>query len=436
MRNISAALILVVLIAGCATKGRELMPTPLVYRGPDGMALFTQPRGRDPAVDLLYVTDRGQPSAEERLLDLPYGEARGRRIAFGSARVQMGEGVGWADLVAQSTQGKRTLPIILKLKAVRECGSYPEEPYDIAALPDGKLIRAPATLKRHDRAQGVLVEELDRRLHDSANKQVLLYVHGFNETFATAAYTTAELCHFLGREPVCAFFTWPASHTGNFLISYTNTTESGEYAVPHLKKVIRLIASRPEVERLHLLAHSRGAAVALDAVQQLMVESIAAGREPVDTLKLGELVLFSPDVDVDIAAERITGYVSDPDLISVWPERRLPRGLRGQFTVYASPVDRALLVSRILFRSRHRLGQLAPEDVSPRAQEYLGKIGKIHLITYEGKRTDLFGHSYFTTNPEVSSDLIQLLRYGKRLGEPGRELIRTGPVTWKFPHAR
>jgi hypothetical protein len=33
----------------------------------------------------------------------------------------------------------------------------------------------------------------------------------------------------------------------------------------------------------------------------------------------------------------------------------------------------------------------------------------------------------------VSSDLIELVRYGKQLGEPGRELIQTGPVTWTFP---
>lgn len=33
------------------------------------------------------------------------------------------------------------------------------------------------------------------------------------------------------------------------------------------------------------------------------------------------------------------------------------------------------------------------------------------------------------------TDLIAMLRYGKRLGEPGRELIQTGKVTWKFPPA-
>jgi len=79
------------------------------------------------------------------------------------------------------------------------------------------------------------------------------------------------------------------------------------------------------------------------------------------------------------------------------------------------------------------VGQLRPEDIPPKAQRYFETLGKVDLITYEGERTDIFGHSYFTSNPEVSSDLIELIRYGKRLGEPGRELIRTGPVTWRFP---
>jgi hypothetical protein len=30
------------------------------------------------------------------------------------------------------------------------------------------------------------------------------------------------------------------------------------------------------------------------------------------------------------------------------------------------------------------------------------------------------------------TDLIAMLRYGKRPGEPGRALIQTGKVTWKF----
>jgi esterase/lipase superfamily enzyme len=112
---------------------------------------------------------------------------------------------------------------------------------------------------------------------------------------------------------------------------------------------------------------------------------------------------------------------------------RLPRILKGRLTIYASPEDRALRISQILFRSRSRVGQLRPEDLSPKSQKYLATLGRVDLISYQGTRTDFFGHSYFTSNPQVSSDLIELIRYGKRLGQPGRQLIRTGPVTWRFP---
>jgi esterase/lipase superfamily enzyme len=232
---------------------------------------------------------------------------------------------------------------------------------------------------------------------------------------------------------VCAFFTWPASSSGNFLTSYTTTTESADYSVEHLKKTIRMLAATPGVEGLQLLAHSRGTALMLRAINGLVLEAVAAGKEPVDVYKIDNVVLLSPDIDADVAAQQVSFFLSDPDLITVWPEARLPRIVKGRLTVYASPQDRALLVSRILFRSRSRVGQMRPEDISPKAQRYFETLGRIDLISYEGERTDRFGQPYFTSNPDVSSDLIQLLRYDTQLGEPGRQLIGTGPVTWQFP---
>jgi esterase/lipase superfamily enzyme len=418
--------------AGCASKGRPLMPTPLIYQSAGAPALFTEPASGPTSVDLLYLTDRGPPTADEDP-SLKYGESRGHRIAFGSAKVLLEPDRGWKALETQSRLGKRTEPITMELGRVHELGAFPKEPYDVELLPTGNIIRAPAVEASHDRATAQLEAEIDRRLAETPTREIVLYIHGFNETFASAAYTAAELCHFLGREHLCAFFTWPASHTGNFLISYTTTTESATYAVPHLTKMIRLLASRPGVERVHVLAHSRGTAVALDALYQLIVETVASHRDPVDALHLGEIMLFSPDVDLDIAAQRVTTYLSDPALITAWPEDRLPRAIHGHLTIYTSPNDRALSISRVLFRSRDRLGQISADDLPLEGQKFLAKLGKTDVITYEGKRTDPFGHSYFTSNPEVSSDLIERIRYRKRLGEPGRRLIKTGPVTWEFP---
>jgi esterase/lipase superfamily enzyme len=431
--------LVVLLLGGCATGARQLMPTPTLYQQPGGQPVFAEsPASRpSPDLDLLYVTDRAAQTEAEAADSAPsrYGQERALRIAFGSAQVRVVPGLDWETLREQSQLANRTREVNLELAEVQELGAFPDEPYQITRGDDGEMQRERAELARHFDAKAKLQGEIRRRLAQAPKREVLLYVHGFNETFATAAYTAAELCHFLGREPVCAFFTWPASSTGNFLISYTTTTESADFAVEHLKKSLRTIATTPGLEGLNILAHSRGTAVTLRAVRELGMEAIAAGKEPAHMYKIKNLVLLSPDIDVSLAGQTMTSFLSDPDLVTVWPEGRLPHMLDGRLTVYASPEDRALAVSQWLFRSRSRMGQLRPEDVPDKAQRFFATGGRTDLISYEGERTDLFGHSYFTTNPQVSTDLIHLIRYRRQLGEPGRELIRTGRVTWQFPTA-
>lgn len=135
-------------------------------------------------------------------------------------------------------------------------------------------------------------------------------MHGFNETFATAAYTAAELCHFLGRRDVCSFFTWPASSRGNALFADAPTTESAQYAVGHLKRTIRVLARTPGVQGVQLLAHSRGAAVMSNAVGELSIEAIASGADPAETFKLEQIVLMSPDIDAQVASLQLEVFAS------------------------------------------------------------------------------------------------------------------------------
>lgn len=420
------------LFAACASDGpRQLMPTPLVYEQGQGRPVFVgDPYRLGSIIDLLFITNRAAGAGE----DGPrYGEERARHIAFGSVQVSIGAGLDPNHLEAQSRQRERSKTLPLELRRVRELGRFPEEPYQIVDTPAGTLTRAPAVMADHQAATAQLRGEVQQRLKRLPRSDVLLYIHGFNETFESAAFTMAELCHYLGRESVCALFTWPASASGDVLTSYTSTTESAQYAVGHLKKTIRLLARTPGVERIQLLAHSRGSALLLEAVRGLLLESLAAGQDPVRALRIDNIVLFSPDIDLDVGAETIVGYVSDPDLISVSPSGDIPLTMRGRMTIYASPRDRALLVSRLLFRSRTRIGNLTSDDIPLPEQQFLKQLGRIDFIVYEGKRTDALGHSYFTSSPQVSSDVVQMLRYGRRLGEPGRELIRTGPVVWKFP---
>ena len=425
------------LLTACSTE-RSLMPTPLLYQDL-AQQLFSDdlpPERRRPDVDLLYITDRAPET--DPTAPLPYGQARSRALAFGSTSVRMGDDLDWAELAQQSRSPDLTGKIKLQLGTTTELGRFPNEPYDVVI--DGPhLRRSPAVTRRHQAAKAALYQALAARLARSRSRELLVYVHGFNETFASAAYTAAELCHFLGREDVCVLFTWPASASGQPLISYTATTESAAFAVNHLKKTLRMLSEMPGVEGVHVLAHSRGGGLTMDALSMLGNEHQLRGQEPFAALKLRNLVLLSPDLDTDIAAQRIGVGLSDPDLVPNWSARRTAHigadpGFR--LTVYTSPKDRALLLSRILFRSYRRIGRAGPDDMSEEMQDFFAKWGRFDLIVYEGKRTDAFGHSFFTSNPLVSSDLVQLIRFRKRPGGPERPLRQVGPVTWVFENRR
>lgn len=436
MRTQTTTIVLLLLAAtllgGCASRVRELMPTPHLFHLPTARSMFQQvpPARRAMDIDLLYITDRAPDPTPEA--NLPYGEARARSIGFGSAVVALQPEMDWEELVQNSLSHPRGQQIEMAMGPIRELGRYPIEPYLLQVIPAGGVERSTYAVEQHRRAEQALQAEVQRRLEDAPTRQVMLYVHGFNETFASAAFTAAELCHFLGRAHVCAFFTWPSSTRGNPLISYTSTTESAEYSVGHLKKAIRTLAQTPGVESLQMLAHSRGTALLLNAFRELAIEAIVAGKEPAEAFKIRNLVLMSPDIDIDVATQQIEIFASDPNITTRWKKPGLPRYLLGRMTTYSSPDDRALLLSKILFRSQERVGELTPDKLPPATQTYFSKLGNVDFIVYEGQRTDFFGHSYFTSNPRVSADLIELIRNDTPPGAPGRSLVRAGKVAWLF----
>ena len=417
--------------AGCSST-HSLMPTPSSWQKIQSDLPFrdTPAARRKPPIDLLYITDR-QPQTDSQE-GLPYGEGRSYSLAFGAAAVEMGPDLSWLELERQSRLAQRTRGVNLNLGETKELGRFPPIPYQLQTTPSG-IVRTAQVMDDHRKTRTRFETELRRRLEQSPSKDVVLYVHGFNETFASAAYTSAELCHFFGRRDVCAFFTWPASSTGFLLRSFTTTTESAKFSVGNLKRTIRMIAQTPGVDRLHLLAHSRGSAVLLDATRELVIEAVAAGIEPARAFRIENLIVLAPDVDADVARTSIGPFISDPDQMTRWTPKELPRMVQGRITIYTSPEDRALILSTRLFRSRTRVGNLSAGDLAARSAEHLATRGNVDFVVVKGRRTDFFGHFYFLSNPEVSSDLIQLVRFGTKPGEPGRPLRRLGPVSWAVP---
>jgi esterase/lipase superfamily enzyme len=222
---------------------------------------------------------------------------------------------------------------------------------------------------------------------------VYIFVHGFNNTFEDAIFAAAEVWHFLGRSGVPIAYTWPAGRGG--IRGYAYDRESGEYTVSHLRRFIRAVADCPDVERIHLIAHSRGCEVAMSALRELHLSIAAQGKSTQQELRLENLVLAAPDVDEQIFLERFVG------------ENLLQHARRT--TIYTSSGDRAIELSDLIFASRNRLGSLAVKDFSPKVKHTLAKLPNVQFI--ECKLTGMWiGHGYVFTNPAALSDLILVLR--------------------------
>jgi esterase/lipase superfamily enzyme len=405
------------------------MPTPRIYTGALARPLFTGPAPSTPAVDLVYITDRASVGKKDGTV--AYTSDRSRSMAFGSATIEIGDHVSWPVLARLSTERRRDLP--LRLGKVTELGRFPPLPYDVEAVPAG-ITRSPEAVDAHERAAADFQAELARRLAVSPRKEVVVFVHGYANTFRDAAFSMADLCHFLGREFVCAIFTWPAGGKRGLMAGYNVDRESGEFAVQHLKQAIRLIAETSGVERIHVLAHSRGTDVVTSAVRELNIEAYVQGRSLSDRFKLKNLVLLAPDIDADVAAAKVFGVVSDPDLVyGDAPEpRKVFSGPGVRITSYVSRGDKALTLSEVLFGSIARLGRVTFGVLTGEQAARATRLG--YLIDFiEVKTTPGFlGHSYFTSDPAVSSDLVALLRYGLRPGDPGRPLEELRPPFWRI----
>jgi esterase/lipase superfamily enzyme len=199
-------LFVVVALAGC--KSRELMPTPNLYVGSDRDPLAdVVPVYRTSSVELLYVTDR-QPE-EARDGSLEYGYGRSASGAFGTCVVEIGKDVPWDTLVENSRVKKRTVKLPLEIVSISELGRMPGTPLPLEEI-GGKLVDDPAALAQTREVAGRLRGELKRRLDLTPRKEAFIFIHGYHNTFEDAAFTLAEMWHFLGREGVPILYTWPA----------------------------------------------------------------------------------------------------------------------------------------------------------------------------------------------------------------------------------
>lgn len=415
MRAPWPALALLVVLAACAgdKSALRLAKPPNLYSAGDNYPAETiAPALRTVAPEVLYLTDR-RPVADAGATLSGYGAKRSDSVVLGVSRVRFGSAADWPALVRR-THADAGDPIArLHVGAPREIVRLPATPLPFARQ-GARLVTLPKADAAYRQATRAMQAEIGARLRASGQNSVLLYVHGVNNDFKDAVATTANIWHYAGRRGVPVALSWPASDTGG-LLRYFRDLISGEFSVFHVKEALRALAGVPGLERIDIVAHSRGGAVMTAALRELLIEARAAGRDPRRTMKIGILIMAAPDLDIGVTRQRLIA-------------ERFAEGFE-QIDIYASGQDQVLGMSALL-RAAARLGQLSASDFDPDEIASLTRAGNVHFIRVADVQG--LGHSYFRENPAVLSDIALTLRSRAAPGSAFRPLLPETGNIWRL----
>nr|WP_173932260.1 alpha/beta hydrolase [Chelativorans sp. Marseille-P2723] len=221
--------------------------------------------------------------------------------------------------------------------------------------------------------------------------RLLVFVHGYNTSFDAAVYRMTQIVHDSGYRGLPLLFTWPSAGRA---IDYIYDNNSATVARDALEHTLRLVA-RSGAQRIDIVAHSMGSWVTMEALRQLAI----TGDRNLGG-KLADVVLASPDIDVDVFKAQMRRY-GDPDR---------------SFFILNSRGDKALDLSGFIAGNRPRLGGAINA-------EELAEFGVIVIDVTQVSSPDFLGHTKFAENPL----LIRLL--GEGLAETGAQPLADQAIT-------
>lgn len=208
--------------------------------------------------------------------------------------------------------------------------------------------------------------------------RAMIFIHGYNTSFDSAVYRATQIAHDSGYPGTPVLFSWAS---GGSTKDYVYDRESASVARDQLEVTLRVLA-QSGARRIDIVAHSMGTWVTMEALRQLAL----TGNRNLGG-KLGDVVLASPDIDVDVFRSQMRRYGK--------PDR--------PFFLMTSTDDRALKLSGLIAGNKQRVG-----DYSNAAD--LADLGVIVVDVSNEKSADRLNHTKFADNPALVTLLGQRLR--------------------------
>ena len=167
---------------------------------------------------------------------------------------------------------------------------------------------------------------VSKTLNRTDEKVALVYIHGYANTFEDAARRTGQIAADLELKGAPIMYSWPSLGSKVWYFNDRNMAKSPA-VIEDVARFLKDIVERTTANRIHLVAHSMGNEVLMEALKLLSISGSIKVEKPFD-----EIVFASPDVKVSDFAN----LVKHAD--------KLGRNM----TLYSSSEDWALFFSKYL----------------------------------------------------------------------------------------
>ncbi len=319
---------------------------------------------------------------------------------FGFGREVDGElHLGYADV---------SLPLLASEEkdgqsGVRKRGEVDLKPDGAPDSRDDTARFASITTIEESGSRSAFVASLTEALAESDANALLVFVHGYNQSFDSALIRTAQISVDLTfdpddpantksdkpgyGEPSYAFgrpvlFSWP---NGAFLCAYCSDRKKAELSAPYLAEFLTLLMRDAHtVEEVNIVVHSMGNEVLVNAIEEI-------AREHVRLKRVRKFRIVNAAADVG------------RDAYSVAMARAEAQGggaFAPQVTIYASRNDIAMAASWLVNGFKARLGQILPTQ-----RPFESADDRYVAIDTDVVSADLFGHGYYSESGNVIADM-------------------------------
>ncbi len=245
-----------------------------------------------------------------------------------------------------------------------------------------------------------------RRGATIAGGDVLIFVHGFNNSFEDAARRTAQISRDIGFRGPPVMYSWPSQGNATLRGYHADGQQVG-WSEEHFLSFVAGVARESGARRIHVVAHSMGNRLVTESLRKL-THHFASGQLP----RFNQVILTAPDIDADYFKTAIAPRITQT---------------ADRITIYSSSRDLALKASSFANQQgKRRLGE-AGKELST-----FPEYRNIEVVDASTVETDLFAfnHSYHANSPSVLHDIEQVLR-GTAPGERGLQSL-LGTLAWKI----